>query len=278
VFGKVCDRWPVNSCGPLLAQHFAGRAEEVQLAKHLVNQRVPFSSSHLVFQKCRQHAIRPNRSLSPPVDTRRLSSRCSRERHCDWDVVPPRGGFPFLRLGHLASTFLLPFAPPRFAARLHRYYESSDFCRAASSAVAGIATFAPCRSAILCRRAWAIDQAVSLAARVDGSSSASCTRQISLLIAFELPSLPSPTTALPFRHGRFITLHHRRDLPRLSPGEIQRIKGFARRAVKGSHIPSRLPDRLGRIEFTCVADWSFSSGCSPPSLTGTQLPLLDSGR
>ena len=102
--------------------------------------------------------------------------------------------------------------------------------------------------------------------------------QVSLLIAFDLPTIPSPTTALPFRHGRFVTLLHRRDLPRLSHGEAQRTEGFARRAVKGSHIARRLPDRLGRIEFTYVTDWSFVSGCSPPFLTETQLPLLTSGR
>jgi len=102
--------------------------------------------------------------------------------------------------------------------------------------------------------------------------------QFSLLISFELPTIPPPTTVLPFRHDRFSPLLQRRSLPRLSPGEIQRIKGFARRAVKGSHIASRLPDRLGRIEFTCVADWSFVSGCSPPFLTETQLPLSTTGR
>jgi hypothetical protein len=102
--------------------------------------------------------------MSPLVRTKCLSSRCSRERHCDRDVVPLIGGIPFPRFGHFASTFLLPFAPPRFAARLHRYYESSDFYRVASSDAAGIAPFVPCRRAILRRRAWAIGQAVSPAA------------------------------------------------------------------------------------------------------------------
>jgi hypothetical protein len=32
-------------------------------------------------------------------------------------------------VGNLPSTSLFPFAPPRFAARVHRYYENSDFCR-----------------------------------------------------------------------------------------------------------------------------------------------------
>ncbi len=166
--------------------------------------------------------------MSPLVDARCLSGRCSRQRHCDRDVVPSfPDGSTILRFGHLTSTFLLPLAPPRFAARLPRYYESSDFCRAASSDVTGIAEFAPCRRAILRRRAWAIGPAVSHAAAVNDSSSASCARQISLLIAFDLLTIPPPTTALPFRHGRFDTLLHRRDLPRLSPGQTSGVGGIA---------------------------------------------------
>ena len=164
--------------------------------------------------------------MSPLVDSQRLSSRGSRKRHCDWEVVPLLcDRFTFLRFGHLTSTFLLPFAPPRFAARFLRYYESSDFCRAVSSFVTDIAAFVPCRRAIFRRRAWAIGHAVSRAATVNGSSSASFARQISLLISFDLPTIPSPTTVLPFRHGRFGTLFHRRDLPRLSHRETQRVEG-----------------------------------------------------
>jgi hypothetical protein len=151
VFGEIQTRLPVSSRSTFLAQHFTGRAEKVQVTKHLVSQRVPFSSSHFIFQKCLQHAIRPNRTMSPLVDPRRLSSRGSRERHCNRDVVPPFGGFTFQRFGHFTSTFLLPFAPPRFAARLHHHYESSDFYRAASTDVTGIAMFVPLRRAILHR-------------------------------------------------------------------------------------------------------------------------------
>jgi hypothetical protein len=167
--------------------------------------------------------------MSPLVNTWCLSSRCSRERHCDRDVIPlPLGRrFTVRRFGHLASTFLLPLAPPRFAARLHRYYESSDFCRAASFDVADIATFVPCRRAIRHRRARAIGQAVSHAARGNGSSSASCARQFSLFTSLDLPTIPPPTTTLPFRHGRFHTLLHRRDLPCLSPGQTSQVGGIA---------------------------------------------------
>ena len=48
------------------------------------------------------------------------------------------------------------------------------------------------------------------------------------------------------------------------------VKGVCRRTVRGSIIPRSLPDRLGRIEFANATDWSFTSGCSPPSLTETQ--------
>jgi hypothetical protein len=72
--------------------------------------------------------------------------------------------------------------------------------------------------------------------------------QRSLLISFDLLTIPPPTTLLPFPHDRFGTLRHRRELPRLSPGQTRR-SGDHRRAVKGSLIASRLPDRLGRSEF-----------------------------
>ena len=87
--------------------------------------------------------------MSPRFDARGLSRRYSRKRPCGRGVVPPFGGVTFPRLGPFTSTSLLPFAPPRLAARLPRYYESSDFCRAASSDLTGIAKFVPLRRAIL---------------------------------------------------------------------------------------------------------------------------------
>jgi hypothetical protein len=53
-------------------------------------------------------------------------------------------------------------------------------------------------------------------------------RQVSLFTSFELPTIPSPTTALPFRHARFSTRYnHRRGLPRLSPGQTYPVEGIA---------------------------------------------------
>ena len=103
-------------------------------------------------------------------------------------------------------------------------------------------------------------------------------QQFSLLTSFELPTIPPPTTTPPFRHDRFITLLHRRGLTAsISLGDPAG-REISRRAVKGSNIPSSLPDRLGRIEFACATDWSFTSGCSPPFFTETQLPLSVTGR
>src|SRR5690606_16417005 len=74
--------------------------------------------------------FRPDHGMSPPVDARCLSRRSSLEGHCDGAACPRGRGVVVPWSGHLASPSLLPFAPPRFAARLHRYYESSDFYRA----------------------------------------------------------------------------------------------------------------------------------------------------
>ena len=92
-------------------------------------------------------------------------------------------------------------------------------------------------------------------------------RQISLLISFDLPTIPSPTTASPFRCDRFITLLHRRSLPRLSPLADQTWSRGSRRAVKGSPNARRLPDRLGRSEFALLRTGLFVAGCFPPFLT-----------
>lgn len=153
-----------------------------------------------------------------------------------------------LRFGDLVISHLPSCSPSLHRVMLHGFFATT---RALTSAepllptVAGIARSFP-SAGDTPPRARAIGQAVSPAAIGNGSSSTSCARQFSLLIAFDLPTLPSPTTASPFRHGRFLTLLHRRDLPRLSHGQTQRIEGFRRRAVKGSDITRSLPDRLGR--------------------------------
>ena len=49
------------------------------------------------------------------------------------------------------------------------------------------------------------------------------------------------------------------------------VDGFRITPVWASPLASRLASTTGRIEFTCVADWSFASRCSPPRLAATQL-------
>ena len=59
--------------------------------------------------------------------------------------------------------------------------------------------------------------------------------QLSLLIAIDLPAIPSPTTAGPFPHDRFCTLRHRRELPRLSPGQTSPVRGPPSRGQGFTH-------------------------------------------
>ena len=101
---------------------------------------------------------------------------------------------------------------------------------------------------------------------------------ISLLISFNLPSIPSPTTALPFLcFGIGALLHPKQILYVYSAGKSKGLQN-GRRVEEGSKFTRILPDRFGRIEFAYATDWNFSSGCSPPFLTETQLPLSDTGR
>lgn len=104
--------------------------------------------------------------------------------------------------------------------------------------------FVPLRRAILPRWAWAIGQAASPTAGNNGSSSTSCARQFSLLISFDLPTIPPPTTISPFRHGRFHTLPHRRGLPCLSPGQTSKVGGIAVARSRVRALPGASPTGL----------------------------------
>ncbi len=202
-----------------------------------------------------------------------LSGLCSRERHCDRDVAPLFCGFTVLWFGHLTSTSLFPLAPPRCAARLPRY---SDSCRVASSNFTDIAVFAPLRRAIFRQWAWAIGHAVSPTANCDDSVVHVLTRQVSLLTTFELLTIPSSTTASPFHHDdlpRYIVVMACRVDPPGRPrgsGDLPVTRSRVRHLLAGS------PTGLAESGSHHITDWSFSSGCSPPLLTETQLPL-DSG-
>ncbi len=192
---------------------------------------VPFASSHCSFKQRRQHAVRPNSRMSPLANRRCLSSRCSRERHCGRVVIAPAfalaaasafaGTFTLPLFGHSASTFLPPLAPPIYVDRFHSYYEGSDFCR--RDRVRHI-EFAPTESMPI-GRPGPCSPSGPLWTFPDCHSH--CHRQISLLIAFEFPTIPPPTTTSPFRCDRFLTLLHRRSLPCLSLGLTRWSREFA---------------------------------------------------
>jgi len=211
--------------------------------------------------------------MSPGGYLRRLSALSSRERHSDRGVI-----FTFSWFSHAASTFLSPLAPPAYVDRLHRYYEDSDFCRPAS--------FGPCRCRLVrslgattcCSRAWVYHPGATRAPHLnDTFHPRLIVRQISLLNSFDLPTIPPPTTASPFRYDRFVTLLHRRSLPRLPPRRTVRSRGMPSRG-QGFAFSQQAPRQAWpkRVRFT--TDWSFVSGCSPPFLVETQLPLSTSGR
>ncbi len=169
--------------------------------------------------------------MSPRVNRRCLSSRCSRERHCGRVVIAPAfalaaasafaGTFTLPLFGQSASTFLPPLAPPIYVDRFHSYYEGSDFCR--RDRIRHI-EFAPTESMPIGRPGPC---SPSGPIWIFPDSHSHCRRQISLLIAFEFPTIPPPTTTLPFRCDRFITLRHRRSLPCLSLGLTRWSREFA---------------------------------------------------
>jgi hypothetical protein len=84
VLFKRCAGLPIDAACTVFAGHLAGRHVQVQFRVNLVNQRVPFASFHLVFQKCRQHSVGPNGTLSPLGNLRCLSRSYSRKRHSGW--------------------------------------------------------------------------------------------------------------------------------------------------------------------------------------------------
>ena len=59
--------------------------------------------------------------------------------------------------------------------------------------------------------------------------------QLSLFISIDLLTIPSPTTTAPFPHDRFDTLRHRRELPRLSPGQTSPVRGPPSRGQGFAH-------------------------------------------
>src|SRR5262245_39515954 len=76
----------------------------------------------------------------------------------------------------------------------------------------------------------------------------------------------------PFRLQPPPRLSHRFDTLPLSVGDIRLMPVWA------SPLDCGLAAREGRIEFTCVADWRFTSGCFPLRLAATRFPSVTGRR
>ena len=106
-------------------------------------------------------------------------------------------------------------------------------------------------------------------------------RQVSLRHAWNLPSILPPTASCP---ARCLVWFCHRALPRVSSarGDTPPFQWVG--ASWASPITRRLARAESRIEFTwaClsarVADWTFTSGCSPPRLLAAQLPSVSGFR
>lgn len=197
-----------------------------------------------------------------------------------------KGSFDLLFM-RLIFPNLLPCLPSLAAGLVpagQHYYEGSEFCQPLQTNLTDDRCFVLASDPVAGRRSLEPLCATFLIAMFDDGFSAFCIWQTSLLISIELPNIPSPTTLLPFRQPRFNTSPgsgHRagcRTDRRALLGRAGPLIVGPWRAVKGSCFARTLPDRLGRIEFTYVTDCSFTSGCSPPFLTETQLPLSVTGR
>jgi len=110
---------------------------------------------------------------------------------------------------------------------------------------------------------------------VSGSSAGMNTvgpDQVSLVTSFDLPTIPSPTTVLPFPEHRLITSFSvlgSRVYPAGRPfGRRNAVARFGvRHYLAGS--PEAWPKRVHLI-----TDWSFTSCCSPPDVAVEQLRLV----
>jgi hypothetical protein len=185
--------------------------------------------------RCRQHAIHPNRPMSLP-GMARLSGLFSRERHCD------RGVFVVLDISPLP-----PCPPSLHRVLLHGF-------------IATMRTLTPAEPLPTCRSRFVV--------RVLN------TRQVSLLIAFELPTIPSSTTASPFLHDRFSTLHHRHGLlasiPRgdpvgqgICPSRESRVRLLPGSSPTGLAVSGSLVLRTGRSSQVALhlSSWKRSYHC-----------------
>jgi len=202
----------------------------------MVNQRVPFPSSHSLFES-RQHGVCPDAWIHPRPEGRRFSGRHSRKRHF--------GRWSFLGSGHSSSTSLHPFAPP----------ELPGF-NATMNALTSVR--------------WALRTRVSDCSALRHMNSHWDSEQLSLVHVLVLLSVPSPTTPV----SLVVALSHypsaqrasatRTPLQTCRPGCLfVTVLGFA------NAREARQKQRPNRVRHP--TDQTFTSSCSPPRLTATQL-------
>ena len=140
-----------------------------------------------------------------------------------------------------SSTFLRPFAPDPLQALPRSYGRSDSYPRRFGSA--GIIVRRPPLRLL--------------------------REQVSLIHAPDLPTLPSPTTCGCFVSSRHVYLSTDRT-------EIASPRAFSQRELGASSFGSRLASshRPNRVSYR--TDWRFTSCCSPPRVTTTQLQLVTS--
>jgi hypothetical protein len=129
--------------------------------------------------------------------------------------------------------------------RLHRYYGRSDSCPAALRVAQTMNTGCPGQVSLFSSRIFQ-------------------TFRLQTPLTFPIAMFGFPALGL-HRVGRQDSLPS----PLLSRGL----------SVTWASPPYlKLAKVTGRIEFTCVADGSFASGCAPPRLLATQLPSATKGQ
>jgi len=96
--------------------------------------------------------------------------------------------------------------------------------------------------------------------------------QTSLIHVPDLQSIPPPTTRR--RPGAALTRY-----PSAHRASLEHARFRLRAWGSGlRHLPADSPPRQAESSSLCVADWAFTSRCSPPRLAATQFPSVTGRR
>jgi len=154
---------------------------------------------------------------------------------------------------HAISTFLRSLRSTGVT-RFQRYYGRSDSCRAIVSRRASVGSLRVAPTRTHGRAVWIWSALHHLF-----PSRFVLSRQVSLFIALDLPTIPPSTTLCHFPITAFARYFRRMGCRVYPPGQTSWGRAERRHAIKGSPLASRLPDRLGRIRFVILR-----TGRSPP--------------